>query len=52
MRIVVRPSGRDPHRRGDPGLGREVEVRRGLVEQQDRRVDEVGAGERDELALP
>ena len=34
-----------------PGLGGEVEVRRRLVEEQDRGIDEVGAGERDELAL-
>ncbi len=52
MRIVVRPRGRDTHRGLHLGLGLQVEVRRGFVEQQDRGVDEVRAGQRDELALP
>ena len=34
------------------GLGGQVERRRRLVEQQDRRVDQVGAGQRDQLTLP
>src|SRR5579875_1333010 len=38
--------------RGHGGLGGGVERRGRLVEQQDRRIDQVGAGERDELALP
>ena len=41
-----------PHRLLHAGFGGEVEVGGGLVEQQDRRVDEVGAGQADELALP
>ena len=51
MRIVVLPRGGDAHRRGDPSLGGEVEVRGGFVQQEDRRVDQVRAGERDQLAL-
>ena len=41
----------DAHRGLHLGLGLEVEVRRRFVEQQDRGVDEMGARERDELAL-
>ena len=48
---VVRPLRHLLHRRGDPRLGDEVEIRRGLVEQQDDRVDELGSSERDQLAL-
>ena len=51
MTIVVRSAGEALHRRRDPGLVGEVEVRGRLVEQQDRRVDELGPGERDQLAL-
>jgi len=32
-------------------LGDQVEVRGGLVQQKDHRVDQLGASERDELAL-
>ena len=39
------------HGRCDPGLGGEVEVRGGLVQEQDGRVDELGPGESYELAL-
>ena len=47
-----RPSAGDLlHGRGHAGLGRQVEVGRGFVEQQDRGVDELGAGQRDQLAL-
>ena len=45
------PAGDRAHRRGDPRLGAEVEVGGGLVQQQDRRVDEFGAGEREQLPL-
>ena len=47
----MRPLGDDPHGALHLGLGLQVEVRRGLVEQQDGGVDEPGAGQRDELAL-
>ena len=40
------------HRGDDAGLVGEVEVRGRLVEQQDRRVDQLRPGERDQLALP
>ena len=39
------------HRGRNVRLGHEVEVRGGLVEQQQHRVDQLGPGERDELAL-
>ena len=45
-------AGDQAHRPLHPGLGTEVEVGGGLVEQQDRRVDEQRAREADELALP
>ena len=44
--------GDQPHRLLHPGLGGEVEVGGRLVEQEDRRVDELGPGEGDQLALP
>lgn len=47
---VVRPVDATPHGSGDPGLGRQIQVRGGFVEQ-DRRVHEVGPGEREQLAL-
>ncbi len=37
--------------RGHAGLGGEVEIRGRLVQEQDRRIDELGTCERDELAL-
>ena len=43
---------RDTHRGLHLRFGLQVEVRRRFVEQQDRRVDEVRARERDQLALP
>ena len=45
---VGQPLGRVDHRR----LGRQVERGRRLVQQQDVRVDQIGAGQRDQLALP
>ena len=35
----------------DPGLGGKVEVRGRLVQEQDGRIDELGAGKGDQLAL-
>ena len=49
MSNVVRPRGDQSHRPLDPRLGAEVEVGGGLVEQQDRRVDEQRARQADEL---
>ena len=40
------------HGRADPGLGGQVEVGGRLVQQQHGRVDQLGPGQRDELALP
>ena len=45
MSSVVRPAADDAHGPLHPGLGGEVEVGGGLVEQQDRRVDELGPGQ-------
>ena len=45
------PVGHLLHRGGDVRLGDEVEVRGRLVEQEEDRVDELGAGQRDQLAL-
>src|SRR5215218_7505174 len=42
---------RQVHRPLHLGLGREVEVRRRLVEDEDRRIDELGPGEAQQLAL-
>ena len=44
-------AGDQTHRPLDPGLGAEVEVGGGLVEQQDRRVDEQRSRQADELLL-
>ena len=49
---VVRSRDDHAHRPLHPGLGAEVEVGRRLVEQQDRRVDEQGAGQAEQLPLP
>ena len=48
---VVRPAGDTVRRRGHAGLGGEVKVGGRLVQEQDRRVDELRPGERDQLAL-
>ena len=48
---VVRPAGDAVGRGGNPRLGGEVEIRGRLVEQQDRRVDQLRPGEGDQLAL-
>ena len=46
------PGRRNLHRGGDARFGGQIEVRRGLVEQEDRGVDQVSPGERDELTFP
>ena len=51
MTTVVRPRGHALHGRGHPGLGGEVEVGGGLVEQEHGRIDQLGAGEGDQLTL-
>ena len=51
MSSVVRPCGDQAHRPLHLGLGGEVEVGGGLVEEQDRRVDELGPGQAQQLAL-
>ena len=40
------------HRRGDVGLGHQVEIGRRLVEEQDHGIDELSPSQRDQLALP
>ena len=52
MTTVVRSARHLLHGRRHPGLGGQVEVGGGLVEQQDGRVDQLGPGQGDQLALP
>ena len=51
MTIAVRPAEQPAQALLDPGLGVDVDVGRRLVEHEDARVGDQGAGERDELAL-